>query len=191
MEIWKDIKGYEGLYQVSNLGRIKGVERYRQNHGKLQKVEEKIKNIRPKSNGYMVVDLYKDNKQKTVLVHRIVAENFICNHEKKQTVNHVDGNVKNNNVENLQWATFREQNIHFYKNNLKSKENIDKAVKAMNEASGRAVICLTTNKTFKCIAEAGRHYNISGSAITRNCKGKSQYCGKLKNGTPLVWEYLD
>lgn len=134
MEVWKDVVGYEGLYQVSNLGRVKSVERYKDNNGTKQLVKEKIKATRKDKQGYLLLDLYKNNKSKTVRVHRLVAQAFIPNPQNKETVNHIDGNKENNTVENLEWATQKEQNEHIYRTGLKPKESIDKAVKAMHEA---------------------------------------------------------
>ena len=101
------------MYQVSNLGRIKSVERYRDNHGKPQIIHEKIKNTRTKNSGYLITDLYKNNKRKSVMIHRVVASAFLPVEERKETVNHKDGNKFNNNVENLELSSFSEQNKHF------------------------------------------------------------------------------
>lgn len=98
-EIWKDIKGYEGLYQVSNLGNIKSLFRYK-------------KILKPTKNtlGYLKVSLYKDKKIKVMSVHRLVAEAFLENTNNFTDINHKDGNKTNNKVENLEWCT-RQQNI--------------------------------------------------------------------------------
>jgi hypothetical protein len=95
MEVWKDVVGYEGLYQVSNLGRVKSVERYKDNNGTKQLVKERIlKQGENKKGGYLKVDLWKNNKSKTLYVHRLVAIAFIDNPTNKPTVNHIDGNHK-------------------------------------------------------------------------------------------------
>ena len=93
--IWKDIKGYEGLYEVSNTGYIKS----------LQFKKPFIKKFNKNHQGYLSVSLYKDNENKLVKVHRVVAEAFIPNPENKPQVNHKDGNKANNCVENLEWVT--------------------------------------------------------------------------------------
>lgn len=107
MEIWKDIQNYEGLYEISSLGRI------RNNLGKIKKpcVQNK---------GYLLVSLYKDAKEKKFLVHRLVAEHFIDNPNKYCQVNHVDGNKFNNNVINLEWYNQRLNYNHGMKNFLYS-----------------------------------------------------------------------
>lgn len=189
-ERWKDIVGYEGLYQVSNLGRVKSLERYRNNHGKQQLVPESIKSTRKDKQGYLLLDLYKDNKQKTIRIHRLVAEHFIENPDNKETVNHIDGNKENNIVVNLEWATFKEQNKHFYSHNLKSKDNINKAVKAMNKAQAKKVKCLNNGMIYESASEAGRAIEVSGSLIMRCCRGECKSAGKDENMSPLHWIYI-
>lgn len=107
-EIWKDIEGYEGYYQVSSLGRVKSLTRKdslnRTRKGKV------LKPFDDNNKGYLLVDLVKFGKSKTVKVHRLVANAFIPNPLNKPQVNHDDGDKKNNNAKNLEWAT-REENI--------------------------------------------------------------------------------
>lgn len=105
-EIWKDIPSFVGVYQVSNLGRVKSLNYYRKGIESIRK---------PAINkGYLYVSLYRNNVNKTYAVHRLVAEAFIENPENKEQVNHKDGNRKNNNVLNLEWATRSENNTHAY-----------------------------------------------------------------------------
>lgn len=127
-EIWKDIEGYEGLYQVSNLGRVKSMERYVINHsGVSYLIHEKIrkateKKDKNKKQGYMHIALYKNNKGKNYYVHRLVAEAFIENPENKKTVNHINGNKHDNRVENLEWLTYSENNVHAIEKGLNGTE---------------------------------------------------------------------
>ena len=107
-EIWKDIKEYEGLYQVSNLGRIKSLPR----NGTVQVV--KILNPCKDTYGYLRIKLSKNNKAKKYQVHRLVAQAFIPNPENKPQVNHLDGNKLNNYYKNLEWCTNGENQIHSY-----------------------------------------------------------------------------
>ncbi|NEZ46509.1 hypothetical protein FDF74_04675 [Clostridium niameyense] len=189
-ETWKDIIGYKGLYKVSNFGRVKSLKRYKNNHSKLQVVDEKIKSTRKDIQGYLLLDLYKDNIGKTFRVHRLVADAFIENSENKESVNHIDGNKENNRVSNLEWATFKEQNEHFYRNNLKSKDSINKAIKAMNKAQSKRVKCLNNGIIYESASEAARVIGVSGSLIMRCCRGERKSAGKDENMNPLHWIYL-
>ena len=94
-EIWKDIKEYEGLYQISNLGRVKSLPRMN-NKRKIKK--EVIKVFTKMPNGYLKVGLSKNGKVKYFFVHRLVAQTFIVNKDNKPCVNHKDCNKKNNRV---------------------------------------------------------------------------------------------
>ena len=108
-EVWKDIKGYEGLYQVSNKGRVKSLNRYAVNHSKLQFRPERIlKQNHRNSSKYSMVVLSKEGKTTPQLVHRLVAEAFIPNPDDKPIVDHIDTDMNNNTVENLRWCTQKE-----------------------------------------------------------------------------------
>lgn len=101
-EIWKDIEGYEGCYQVSNLGRVKSLERIN-SYG--ERVHEKIKAFGDNGHGYLIVNLYKDNKVKMSYIHRLVANAFIPNPYNLPQINHKDEDKSNNDVQNLEWCT--------------------------------------------------------------------------------------
>ena len=105
MEIWKDIEGFVGLYQVSNLGRVRSLDSVdmhdRTSKGRLRKCAIL-------SSGYVQVILYNGEYKRTARVHRLVAETFIDNPEEKPEVTHIDFNRANNKVDNLEWITHRE-----------------------------------------------------------------------------------
>jgi hypothetical protein len=103
-EIWKDVIGYEGSYQVSNLGRLKSLARNVPNN---RPVKERIITLNRTTNGYMQVRLNKHNKTKTVRIHRLVAEHFIDGFDPKFDVNHIDENKENNCVQNLELSTHK------------------------------------------------------------------------------------
>ena len=127
-ETWKDIKGYEGLYQVSNYGRIKSVR------------NNIIRKTTYAGKGYRRVNLVLNGKAKYYYIHRLVAEAFIPNEESKPLVNHKDLNILNNNVDNLEWCTSKENNnykahqlkrnisttIWYMKNNYPNEEELIK-----------------------------------------------------------------
>lgn len=169
-EIWKDVKHYEGLYVVSNYGRVKNV---RTNHYLVQ---------HNNGRGYLCVDLWKFNKGRREYVHRLVAMAFIPNPENKPTVNHKDEDKQNNYVENLEWMTYQENNnygshnvksIETRKNNgvfenqrkrwtehNPSKENPKYG--ASNNAA-RKVIC--EDKLFECIKDCAEYYDVNYGAL--------------------------
>lgn len=119
MEVWKDIKGYEGLYQISNFGRVKSLPRMMKN----RKCEEIIKTPSVLPKGYLKVSLCRNGKTKYCFIHRLVAEAFIPNPDNLPCVNHKDCNTSNNNVHNLEWVTYKENNSyknHHLKRNISS-----------------------------------------------------------------------
>lgn len=113
-EIWKDIVGYEDIYEVSSLGRVKSLPKQRGTAfvGSFL--------LSPKNNrdGYLCVSLNKNKNKKHVMVHRLVAQAFHINPENKKTVNHIDCNKKNNNASNLEWNTHKENVNHAWGNGL-------------------------------------------------------------------------
>lgn len=100
-ENWKPIEGYEGLYEVSDQGRVRNIKR-----------GGRIMALSTVTHGYIVANLSKDGKTRSVLVHRIVAKAFIPNPENKEQVNHIDGIKSNNSADNLEWVTPHENILH-------------------------------------------------------------------------------
>lgn len=119
-EEWRDIKGFEGLYQISNLGRVKSLERYSpQNH----LLPEKILNVCHAQGGYVDVSLYKDGIRYHKKPHKLVAEAFIPNPDNLSEVDHIDADKDNNCVENLRWVTHKENCNNPLRSELLSKIN--------------------------------------------------------------------
>ena len=108
MEVWKDVVGYEGFYQVSNKGNVRSVERTVPFGNRKRIVKAKQRILRENWQGRVMVMLSKDNKLRNVSVHRLVAEAFIPNPDNLPEINHKDENPKNNCVENLEWCN------HYY-----------------------------------------------------------------------------
>lgn len=113
-EEWKDIKGFEGVYMISNYGRVLSLPR----HGS-HTTEPIIRSISLTKDGYQKVRLLHCGKDTTARIHRLVAEAFVDNPDGKETVNHIDGNKENNRADNLEWADRHEQMVHAYKKGLK------------------------------------------------------------------------
>lgn len=179
-EEWRDIKGYEGLYQISNLGRVKSL-------GNNKSKKEKILKPR-KTCGYLNVVLSKEGKRNSYQVHRLVAQSFIPNLNNYKEINHKDENKSNNCIENLEWCT-REYNVNY---GTRIQRASDK-MKYSDNPRARKVQCITTGKKFNCIKEASEYYLLKNKEnITRCCQGKRNYCGKHPvTGEKLKWKYID
>lgn len=195
-EQWKDIKGFEGLYQVSNMGRIKALRKevpIPNTSGKVRIYEEHIMKCQL-DKGYVKTQLYKNGKKKTIKVHREVAIAFIPNPENKPTVNHIKEEEKSNNcVTNLEWATHSEQLKHgtYIQRNVESNRKSGfKGVQKMKEVNSKKVLCITTKEVFSSVREAADHYGIDRSGLSKCCRGLFTYCGKL-NGKILEWKYIE
>ena len=177
MEIWKDIAGYEGLYQVSNLGRVKSLDRdVIDKTGRIQHKKGRIisQRKRRKHADYLSVNLYQGNSLVVYTVHRLVAIAFVPNPESKPQVNHIDENPENNQAVNLEWVTPQE-NMH-HKNLMgRINEQRIKAVYAFG-LDGELV------HSFTSIAEAEKH-GFSASAISQNLAGRTKTSGGY------VWKY--
>lgn len=170
--MWKDIKDFEGYYQVNENGKIKCLSR---------KVEGKNNSIRtlkesyltPTNNGkdYYVVTLYKNKKRYFKKVHRLVAEAFIENPNNLPQVNHIDGNKSNNNYKNLEWCDNKYNCIH--RNKLYNNKNIENATKAKMKPCAK--VDLKTNKIleiYNSYKEAGEKNNFDKDYISQCARGK-------------------
>ena len=165
MEIWRDIKDYEGLYQVSNLGNIKSLKRtITYQNGKVIHLKEKI--LKPKlCNSYAYIELSKNNKAKHFYIHRLVAQEFIKDYNKKLEINHKDFDRSNNKLENLECITKYENWKYSYD---KGRIPIPPPQKP------KKIICLNDGKIFNSIKEAGKYYNINYSMICNQLKGRTK-----------------
>ena len=129
--------------------------------------------------GYLIVDLFSKGKRSTLLVHRIVAETFIENHERKRTVNHIDGNKLNNVLSNLEWATHSENHLHSYRE-LGRKAFMTNRFGKLNHKSKPILMLSKDNKlekSFDSIMEAERETGILNTSIVNCLKGKSKSAG--------------
>ena len=122
-EEFRDIVGYEGLYQVSNLGEIKSLPKTKVCINKNYSTKEKYLKTTINNKGYKRVFLYKNKKAKVFYIHRVVAQAFIPNPNKLIQVNHKDGNKQNNCIDNLEWISCSDNIKHAYNNGLKKPHN--------------------------------------------------------------------
>ena len=179
-EIWKDIKGYEGIYQVSNLGRVKSLPR---KDRKNRIVHGRILSLDHDGGKYVTVHLHKDRKQSTRHLHRIVAETFIPNPLNKATVNHIDEDKENNTVCNLEWMTYKENAHHgtrmerCYSN--RDYKTIGKKIAQTWRDRGkcRAIIQYDLDgnivNEWESIIDAAKTYNVWPNGIRCSLKDKS------------------
>lgn len=178
-EIWKDIENYEGLYQVSNLGNVRSLDRevnYRNGSTKLLKGRV-LKFLVSGNTPYRKVVLNKDGKGKTFFVHTLVANAFLDKLDSLGTIIHKDGCPTNNVYTNLEWIL---------KDSCKSEKVKSKTVRKRIK-----IRCITTGEIFTSVKKAEQKYNCDLSSDYAKLKIKfRRHIGKSPEGLPLKWEYI-
>lgn len=181
-EEWKDIQGYEGIYQISNHGRVRSVDRIGyQKHWQggisryLHKGKILIQTIRP--GGYMCINLKKNGHVKTYNIHRLVALHFLPKIEGKDVVNHIDSDKSNNHVSNLEWCTQSENIQYAYDQGRKTPPH-EKRI-AQYDMDGNLI------RVWKSQAEVQRTLGIFQGNIYKVCSGKRNQAGGYK------WKYAE
>ena len=155
MEEWRSIIGFEGAYEVSDEGRIKSCARTVVTHtGKFHTVNERILKHDVDKHGYHHVGLYRDGKEYTYAVHRLVAAAFIPNPENKPTVNHIDGDKSKNCASNLEWATTQENIQHAIATGLTTRTQLLNSLQKATAKNNRKVICIETQQVYASRADA-------------------------------------
>ena len=172
-EIWKDIKGFEDKYQVSNLGRIKSLK------DKNGKYREKILKQCITQKGYLSIYLSLESKKYTYTIHRLVAQTFIPNTENKPQVNHIDGNKSNNIVSNLEWCTNSENQKHAWEHGL----SVNKGQKPVGAYDINDNLILS----FNSIEEAAKYFNKKRVNIDNALHHKQNQ----KTAYGYVWKFLN
>lgn len=182
MEIWKDINGFEGLYKVSSLGRVKSLGNGKSTCTNYK--QERILKANIKKNGYVHIKLNKNGKRYYYSIHRLVADNFLINHENKREVNHKDGNKLNNELSNLEWVTTSENQKHAYQKCLQV------AIKDKDNKQSISIVQLNLDGTFvkkwDSIKQVKREIGLNSFGIIKCCKKEKRY----KTAYGYKWEYV-
>lgn len=157
-EIWKDIIGYEGEYQISNMGRVKSLI------GRRERILKPRKNKR----GYLRVSLHQRNDK---MIHRLVAIAFLPNPEGLKEVNHKDENPSNNCVDNLEWCT-HQYNVLYGTCQQRARQKQSETFPQINRADiSKPVVCLETGTVYPSINEAERTLKLPHILISKVCRG--------------------
>lgn len=180
MNDWKEIKDFEGLYEVNSIGQVKSLSK-NVGSGEGYKTKEFIMLVQKYKAGYLYYSLCKKGNRKKMKAHRLVAIAFIDNPENKKEVNHIDGNKQNNHVSNLQWCTQSENTLHAYKTGLM------KPKKGVKNRRSIPVLQYDMNgnfiSRFNGVREAMRETGCDVGDICACCKGKKKHVKKY------VWKY--
>ena len=168
LEIWKDIGGYAGLYQVSNLGRVKSLPKARSS--RVNFLKHRV------DSGYARVSLSVNGKARNHSVHRLIAIEFIKNIDNLPVVNHIDGNKLNNSISNLEWVTSSENSLHAYRIGLMDQ-------KGEAHASNKLI-----NSDIPIIIEMYIKYNIHQKKIAACFNISQQQVSKIVTG--IRWKHL-
>ena len=176
-ETWRDIKGYEGRYQVSNIGRVKSLDRtIAKKNGLKQTIRGRILKPKTERKGYLRVVLNDSGKMKSFFVHRLVCEAFHENPKNKPCVNHIDENKANNVASNLEWCTFKENNNHGTHNT--------KIAKTLSKPIGQYTRKGELIKIWQSATEVERLLGFNQGNISEVARGKR------KTAHGYVWKYI-
>ena len=172
-EQWKDVSGYEGLYQVSNLGNVKALEReVLGKDGKIYHYKERILKSFYNDTGYLHVALHKNGKRKTCKVHRLVAQAFIPNPNNLPIINHRDENKSNNLYTNLEWCDHKYNTNYGTRTERWREHNKDK-----HERQQKKVLNVTTGEIFNSLKEVEEKLEIPHSNVSKCCHGERKTAG--------------
>lgn len=170
-EIWKDIEGYEGKYQVSNFGNIKSLNYKLSGKEKIMKLG--------KEHGYPVIQLFKNSNCKQFKVHRLVAQAFIPNPDNLPVVNHKDESRNNNRVDNLEWCTYK------YNLNYGTARERNSDSNRNNPKKSKRLVCLETGIIYPSTMEVKRQLGYDPARLSLCCRGL------IDKVHGLHWKYID
>lgn len=184
IEIWKPVVRYEGLYEVSSYGRVRSLDKITTDG---RKIKGKILKGKIDKGGYLLVTLCKDKKQTTYKVHRLVAEHFIPNPQNKPCIDHINTVRTDNRVENIRWATYKENG-----NNPLTKIKQSRILKGKygkEHPASKPIIQYDKDgnfiKEWDSIIEAARELGVNGCNITGVCQEKPHH----KTAYGFIWKY--
>ena len=172
-EVWRDVKGYEGLYQVSNMGRVKSLGR-KDRFGRV--IKERILEPAVTHNGYLRVGLHVDGKRKMLRVHRLVCEAFHENPDNKPEVNHINEAKTDNRACNLEWSTRTENCNHGSRN--------ERVAKALSKPIGQFSLDGKLIKVWQSACEARRQTGFDQGYVGAVARGK------FKQAYGYIWKYI-
>lgn len=174
MEEWRPIRDYEGLYEVSNLGRVRSLDKVTiDNIGRKQYFKGCIMKLQCDRDGYLYVSLTKEGCKKKFKIHRLVAEAFIPNPDNKPTVDHINTIRTDNTVANLKWTTNKENS-----NNVLTRKHISKSLLGENHPLSKKIVQLSLDgeliKIWNSMGEAEREKGFCKTSISKVCIGKQK-----------------
>ena len=172
-EVWRDVKGYEGLYQVSNMGRVKSLGR-KDRFGRV--IKERILEPAVTHNGYLRVGLHVDGKRKMLRVHRLVCEAFHENPDNKSEVNHVNEDKTDNRACNLEWSTRTENCNHGSRN--------ERVAKALSKPIGQFSLDGKLIKVWQSACEVRRQAGFNQGYVSAVARGEH------KHAYGFIWKYI-
>lgn len=189
-ETWKPVKGFEGLYEVSNKGNVRSLDRYVMNGNRCCLLKGKPKKAYPHSNGYLMADLFKNGQGTHYLIHRLVAETFIPNPKNLPCIDHINTIKTDNRVENLRWCSHKEN-----MNNPLTREHINIKIRS-EEVQEKRLATVRKNQSYHCeipvyyidedgskisfksMSEAQRQTNVHHFSISLSIKKKRPILGR-------------